>query len=173
MKKILLVTLLAITGCTASQIPKDTFIYKGENDHKIRTFGNMNGYSVSEDEIAEGRTKCANYKRLLISDGEKEVMTRLAYDCEQSKDKEIYILHIWNINYAYNLFYTLREEYRKGDPEYDFTLSSIFPSCWDRDNVKMNCFYCCQLYLKCNAVTLFNKKEANKYVEEHHKLLSI
>jgi len=168
MKKILLITLLALAGCTSSQLPNDAFYSnKGIEEEKIRTKGHMNGYSIKANDLIEGRTKGANYKRLLISDGENEVMTRYAYDCGKSKHSDCYAIHIWDPENIDNLYSQLKEMYCTNGIYQGSVWSSIFPSYWDKYNSERNEYHCNKLHISCLAVTLLDKKEANVYLKEH------
>jgi hypothetical protein len=170
MKKVIFLTLLAIVGCTTAEMPTN----KSNIKTHIFTKGKMNGYSVSENEIMEGRTKGANYKRLLISDGDKEVITRLAYDCdEHSKNKDICTLHIWSIFYTYELYCPLKEMYGNRGINKGKALISVFPSYWDWANLDENWFHCSNIYINSNAVTFLDKKEAEEYESTHPKLWHI
>jgi hypothetical protein len=166
MKKIALLILIALAGCTAVEMPH---ICKSSNrkNYKIRTSGKMNGYSVSEDEIIEGRTKGANYKRLLLNNGKKEIMTKYAYDCEKQAKILCYKLHIWGFIEAEELYDCLNM--LKYDSDYDESGIShnIFPTNDLESNYEHNVFHCYCILINASVVTLFDKKEAEEYIASH------
>jgi hypothetical protein len=171
-KKIILLTLLALAGCTTSEMPH---ICKSSNrkNYKIRTNGEMNGYSVSEDEIVEGRTKDANYNRLLITNGYIEVMTRFAYDCGKSKHSDCYAIHMWEPKPRKNLYSSLTALVGlNSDNDYvDHDIwFKMFPSYEDDINCECSFFYCNVVHIKIKAVKLLNKKEADELLAAHPKM---
>jgi hypothetical protein len=172
MKKIVLLALIVLVGCTASDMPH---IFKSSNrkNYNIRTSGEFNGYSVSEDEIIEGRTKGANYKRLLISYGENKVITRFAYDCSESKHSDCYAIHIWEPQRSVDLYFSIKKLIGL-NPDYNYIINdndndndddiwlSVFPSHDDNTNFEYLNLYCNAVHIKIKAVKFLDKKEADE-----------
>jgi hypothetical protein len=171
MKKIALLILIAIAGCTAVEMPH---ICKSSNrkNYKIRTSGEFNGYSIEENDIIEGKTRNANYKRLLISDGEKEVMTRYAYDVEKEKNGKTYTLRIWHVRAMNELFFSIKRTFDKGVSIYG-SRTVVFPLYEDTKNARWGITQCCYIHLNCIAVTMLDKKGADAYLKEHPETVII
>jgi hypothetical protein len=171
MKKILLITLLALAGCTSSQLPNDAFSSsKGIEEEKIRTKGHMNGYSIKANDLIEGRTKGANYKRLLINNGEEVRMTVYAYDVKMNGE---YIdIYIWSGKNARNLYYSLWNfaSYKNHHFAYHKWMN-MFTSYLFGNNHEVNNFICDKIHIKASCLTMFNKDEATKYLRDNQDTL--
>jgi hypothetical protein len=169
MRKILIITLLALAGCTASEMPTNKSDI--EDYKKIRTNGKFNGYSIEENDIIEGRAHNANYKRLLISNEVATRLTKYAYDVKKEKNGKTYLLHIWNWKPTSKLYDYIKDTFSfEGKKDLPYNVSkncTVFPEDSDIDNRALCIFTCSYIYLNCNKVTLFDKNEAEEYLKEH------
>jgi hypothetical protein len=165
MKNIVLLALIALAGCTAAEMPNSS--NRGVEEYTICTKGDMNGYSVDERDIIEGRTKGANYKRLLFLNGETEFMTRHAYDVDKITKDGVYTVHVWYQSEGKELYDNVRRlQYDRiySKPGDYFT---IFPSRNEDDNYEHNDMHCEHIHFNVSAVRLFDKKEAEEYIASH------
>ncbi|BAX03414.1 hypothetical protein [Azobacteroides phage ProJPt-Bp1] len=141
----------------------------GVEEYTIRTHGDMNGYAANDKEIMEGRTHGANYKRILVTNGQEEFMTRYAYDIDKQIDKEnnrfkVHIWAGWNSREFYDCLHALKDDknYAKVGVYNDVFISRNEDDNWDK-----YALHCEHIYLKTDAVKLFNKVEADEYLKEH------
>jgi hypothetical protein len=165
MDKRIIILLLALASCTDVTLHPNKI--KGIEKESINTKGNMNGYAVDERYIIEGRSKGANYKRLLFLNGDTEFMTRHAYDVDKKTKDGVYTVHVWDMFEGKELYDNVKRlqfdnSYSK--PNEYFT---IFPSRDDDVNYEHNGLHCDHIHFNVLAVRLFDKKEADEYIESH------
>jgi hypothetical protein len=166
MKNIVLLALIALAGCTAAEMPTNKSDI--EDYKKIRTNGKFNGYSIEENDILEGRTHNANYKRLLISNEVATRLTKYAYDVGKNKNGKTYTLHIWKVKPTDKLYERIKHTFSSSKDDTDMLKNcNVFPKDYNSDNIDLCLVTCCSIHLNCNKVTLFDKNEAEEYLKEH------
>jgi hypothetical protein len=156
---VVLLAFIGLIGCTSLDV---SGVNNSIKEFKIRTSGNLNGFT--KNEIIEGRTKGANYKRIMVSYGLYKIITKYAYDCEITKNGVNTMVHIWDEIDSETFTSMLRKliidivEFTSYDVRNDIVLD-------DESNI----FYCNRITLKNNNITLFDKSESKTYLKEHPK----
>jgi hypothetical protein len=160
MKKIILLLMIAIIGCTLVDMPGDS-IYDSVNTFKSKK-PNFNGYNPNTS-IAEGRNHVADYKRILIHGGQYTAMTVLAYDCSKTNDGKNILVYVWDsVSKAWPLYMALQSLVG------DFKYNDAPKGC---PNIvlkyKKYMIYCDRFTLDASRIALLNKNEAEAYLKEH------
>jgi hypothetical protein len=155
MKKIILLALVAIVGCTAIEVPKKN--NSCVNKFRNRTIGSTNGYTDMEVVCGRPLNWGGNYKRILVHGVRSTAMTKYAYDHKVTNDG--IVLNIMWFNSLKKIIKELDSPDITGAgdddricvvKDYDFNLI-------DDDKV----------YLNADSITMLTKFEADAYLKEH------
>jgi hypothetical protein len=158
--KILSLLMIAIIGCTSIDSQRGS-IYDSVNTFESKK-PNFNGYN--EKKTIEGRSKYANYKRILAQGKWCLFMTEYAYDHKVSDDKKTIIVYIWGTQlHMRNLKVAL--EHMVGN----FRDNKIAPPYCPNIVLDFHSgiFKSDELTLDASKVKMFTDDEAEEYLKEH------